>query len=191
MFMENTKAHHKKKELYLTPEQKERYETMCKLRFDEGKTLQEIGNEFNISRERVRQILNKGKQQKQYRSKVYNGWIWELWVSKKLESLGIKNKLMPYKYSYDIKTENGIRIDVKSTENGNDEYGLGTKSTKKPNYTDFYVVIIIKYMDVFVIPFDLVKGKKSVIISYNDIDKWLEYKDAYDLIKNFTKVGDK
>jgi hypothetical protein len=179
------KAHHKKHELFVSPEQRTRYEMMCKLRFDQGKTLQEIGDEFNLSRERVRQILNKGKAHKEYKSSVYKGWVWELFVHKMLLSQEIDNKMMPYKHPYDIKTKNGARIDVKSNDTGKDECGFDIDRESKVNYIDFFVIVIVKYMDVFIIPYEILDGNSTVYISYKHIDKWLPYKENYDLIRNF------
>jgi hypothetical protein len=184
------RAHRQKHELFVSPEQRTRYEMMCKLRFDQGKTLQEIANEFNLSRERVRQILNKGKVHKEYKSSVYNGWVWELFIHKTLLSQEIENRMMPYKHPYDIKTKNGARIDVKSNDTGKDECNFDINRENKINYIDFFVIVIVKRMDVFIIPYKILEGNSNIYISYKHIDKWLPYKDAYDLIKKFkpTKI---
>jgi len=117
-------------------------------------------------------------------------------VSKKLTSLGIKNKLMPYGNQFDIITDDGIMIDVKSTsvktftsnKQKSDLYYFKTKKDKRGDYCDYFIFYIILTNDFFVIPNFEVPYSNGVYITWpclhkKQTSKWPKYHNRFDLLK--------
>ena len=221
----------------------QRVKAIKSLRFNNKKSLREIGEIYGISRERVRQIVgNSGKHKGGFnackyfafrenpnliaefnhltnpelkkmgipvkfgRSKhrhaiasnspsVNLGRKSEEIVSHILTEQGLKNKLMPYSYPYDILVADKIRIDVKSASRPTKNQPRG----KSPRWhfrirhnehkCDFYYCLILhenKKIS-FIVPSNIATCC-DIIFAYPtlrpEIGKYQRYIDRFDLIKN-------
>lgn len=110
----------------------------------------------------------------------------ELEVSKKLEQLGIRNKLMSPGHPFDILLENGITIDVKtdltpSTYNNYTFYSFTTKSTKQKSI-DFLILFIMSLNEFFVIPYDVAPMSIKIYGTSGRKSKYDKYRNRFDLL---------
>jgi hypothetical protein len=172
---------------------------MKRLRIDEKLKLQQIGDLFNISRERVRQIIgNTGNKKVSATPKNFKhikngtakkGAQAELLVSRKLTKNGIRHELMPYTHPFDIKTESGLRLEVKvsSARNGVPNRSFNTCKRARGEYADFFLFVIRETNEIFVVPFGQVSTNEEVRFSWpvskTRKSKYCQYLNRFDLLK--------
>jgi hypothetical protein len=122
----------------------------------------------------------------------------ELNVNKKLDSVGIKNKLMPFGSPYDIITNRGIRIDVKTSKKltkdpkGISEYYRFRISKDTKSECDFFIFYAINDERYWIIPFDVLPKTESIYIrktadgiSWKNAlyKEWNKYENRFDLLE--------
>lgn len=220
-----------------------RKEEILNLRHNEHWTLQEIANKYNVSRERIRQIIGntgkgKGKigrwflddefllqirnlsdkevakllntstatirkhrngtqrPQDIYSGNPRIGQITEKLVSEKLLDVGINNKIVSNtKCGYDILTDGGIKIEVKSrilsstppSKNRikSPMWQFSIVRNRHPIIADYYI-FVVPTEDVFVVRSDLLKNRRDIAFCYPtlrpEISKWIKYRNNFDLL---------
>jgi hypothetical protein len=115
----------------------------------------------------------------------------EVVVSKKLFSLGIGNKLMPHMHTFDILLDNGIKIDVKSSNpmpmsRLSPMYNFATGVYRKGHYCDFLILFLQDAKEFFVVPDREITGIIRFCwpeSDYGKKSKWLDYHNRFDLLK--------
>jgi hypothetical protein len=214
---------------------KTRENKMIEMRLQNLMTLREIGEHFNISRERVRQIIgNTGHDYVAERTKAkiensteatpdlaerlglctatisryrnnhhdisggsaMKGEIAEKYVSDKMASLGIENELMPIGHSFDLLVNDKIRVDIKasyktsatSPNYKSPQWHFCIQTDTRGKYCDYFVCVIWKTKDCFIIPFDEIGvGRKDLWFCYPtkrpNIGKYQKYHERWDLLK--------
>lgn len=106
-----------------------------------GMTMKEIGNFFGVTRQCVNIYLRKyGIARPNNKNKLANPNDSELLVVNKLKSFGVNSIFMPYGSKFDIKTEFGVRIEVKHWSKSKDNYVRPTFFNK--NFFDVAVIIV-------------------------------------------------
>lgn len=114
-------------------------------------------------------------------------------VSKKLSGLGISNKQMPWRHTFDILLSNGIKVDVKSSSPGyyttnSPMYTFPTKKGKKGNYCDFLVLVTDDSKEFFVVPIKICKGIIRFCFPITTRrggfqSRWIQYYNRFDLLQ--------
>jgi predicted DNA-binding protein YlxM (UPF0122 family) len=191
-----------------------RNDEIKKLRFEENWTLQEIANKYDISRERVRQIVGnsgyqirgasqalslpdnplltiselfnfakskirhmninilKSKIASQHHAVIGSiGEDGEIVVHNKLNEMGIKNSLMPFGYKFDIITDKGITIDVKTClrkfkphKNNKSTYYRFSIRTNTKNDCDIFIFYAVKDKRFWIVPYSVLPKTEAVCI---------------------------
>jgi hypothetical protein len=126
---------------------------------------------------------------------VFYGEMAEEYVRNLLCELGVQNRLMPYGHPFDILTDCGKRIDVKSaskkikppSQKAHPYYNISINKKKRGNYADFFV-IVIEMRTVYIIPSkDLSENFGFIRIFYPPnlakTSKWTQYINRFDLLK--------
>lgn len=218
----------------ISPRDKERLKEMERLRFSENWSLQEIADKYNLSRERVRQLIGnsgsgykarrnnhsiisrpdltnqelsealnlsvnkissiRGRQRHEIKGgSLKKGTDIEVIVSKLLINKGVENKLMPHKHPFDILLWNGKRVDVKScykkikpkSQAGNGYYSVHIDRSRRGEYADFLIVLIVPENVYFVIPFDVATDQIRLIYPESaKKSKFSVYINRFDLLTN-------
>ncbi len=113
-------------------------------------------------------------------------------VSKKLSRIGFKNTLMPHFHCFDILLDNGIKVDVKSsdpmttTKTISSCYTFQTKKGVKGNYCDFLILYLRDVQEYFVVP---MKDAGNIIRfcfpepDWGKKSKWHQYHNRFDLLR--------
>jgi transcriptional regulator with XRE-family HTH domain len=179
----------------------DRVSKMLTLRFAKKWTLQEIGDKFGLSRERIRQLIgNTGNKKASTKPKKMTqngtakvGLQAEFLVSRKLIEHGIEHELMPYTAPFDIKTRGGLRLEVKTSSKRsgatNRKFNVGIDARGK--YADFFMLVIKETGEIFVVPFEAVTEPQKVTFSYPETNtgmrkphsRYLQYYNRFDLLK--------
>lgn len=122
----------------------------------------------------------------------------EVTVSKKLHDLGFKNELMPHFHPFDILLDNGITVDVKSSDPMTSSktispcYTFNTKKAVKGNYCDFLILYLRDAKECFVVPMkeagNIIRFcfPEGSLRTNNKVSKWLKYHNRFDLLKEAT-----
>jgi hypothetical protein len=175
---------------------------MLALRTQEKLTLQEIAEQFGISRQRVRQIIGDTghiiDRDIEPGSPADKGEIAERKISILLADMGIENTLMPTGYSYDILVQGHTRVDVKSANplthpknprTIHPQYEFQVRDAHKRQDVDFYVLLTADTNDAFIVPVDKVPGSQTHIIfcwpgprQHSSGSNWQQYHNRWDLI---------
>jgi len=203
---------------------------MRRLHVEEGKTLQEVGDMYGITRERVRQLVgtlghglpaaykksiidahpeltnnelsaivgisvSRGDQHHAIAGgALKRGVEIEDVVSRKLTELGIAHEMMPVRNAFDILLSNGRRIDVKASfrkmsppSQFGSYYSFATRKAKRGDYCDFFILVIVPTMDMFVVPNEAVKSKCEQIHmdwpAHARSSKFHKYLNRFDLLE--------
>lgn len=125
------------------------------------------------------------------------GRMVERWVAKRLCENGIKCKNMPPNHPFDILTDSGTKIEVKSAHvrNGlNGCYRFNLRATQHEN-CDFYCFALVPLIDVFVVNKSEIEslGVNGVYIGYLGNGKrarktridWSKARNNFQIISNF------
>lgn len=122
---------------------------------------------------------------------VKKGYETENIVSQKLLSLGIKNTLMPNFHPFDMLLDNGLKVDVKSSNPiscsvKTSQYSFRTRKYEKGNYCDFFILYLIDVKEFFVVPDSVAGGIIRFAFPeaiHGRKSKWLQYHNRFDLLK--------
>lgn len=222
----------------------ERKNEMHLLHFQNGWTMQEVGDKFGISRERVRQIIgnSRGARRKLtealalssnsawtstqslinlanrlvnrpvksvVRKKIasvhhlpktggylFSGIVAENRISEKLTENGVKHQLMPIRHPFDILTESGKRIDVKSTlktwntPRGKTPFYRFAINKHRKEACDYFILFYTPEEKMWIIPANLMPKVNTVYIStdindrsWDTSNRWNEWVNRFDLLQ--------
>ena len=154
-------------------------------------TNDEICNELGVERGTVTKYRDGG------RHAIGGGWLKvgaeiEEYVSNKMHEKGIPNELMPHFHPFDILLENGLKVDVKSSEcrqlGRTYGYHFNTGEDRRgENYADFFICVLRETMEMFVIPATETRGNGTPIRFMfppsKKPSKFHQYHEAWDLLK--------
>ena len=119
-------------------------------------------------------------------------------VSEKLRRIGLSNTLMPHRHTFDILLDNGIKVDVKSSnpmktaKTVSSQYTFRTKKYEKGRYCDFLILYLNDVNEFFVVPLNKCKGIIRFCFPEPDMGKksmWLQYHNRFDLLERHPKAA--
>lgn len=134
------------------------------------------------------------------RHEIEGGWAaigteMENYASRVLNHHGIKHQLMGHHHVFDILLDNGLRIDVKSSDPIKgitkiaSTYSFRTSQETRGNYADFFLCITRDTKEIFIIPASETRGNSTPIrFSWPNPrsgikSKFHQYHNRFDLLK--------
>lgn len=111
-------------------------------------------------------------------------------VSSILSLNGVANELMPHHHPFDILVGNGKRLEVKSSFKMMKPksakcayYSFNTGRKSRIGNCDFFALVIVPTMDIFIVPSSEVTYQIHIIYPAKTKTKWEQYHNRFDLLK--------